>query len=465
MLRHLILIATPLLFGVAASSCTGNTWSPPTVGDDDDGLGPSLVGIGVTPHDPKVTLGEDIQFVATGYYDDQSTLDITATVDWYSTEASVMAVEGGLDLEGVGETAGAGFARIGATFFSLTSNEVKVTVTEAVVEELTLAPGAASLHAGESVQLQAEASFSDGTTGNLSGSVRWVVSQIEGPDSGAVAIVDANGRVEARDVGRIEVVAIYEQAAGSHESNVADIEVVGDAVAIDGADLRVVGLQDISSGDELRVIASVKNSGGAAASAFWVDLFVDHAEAPVPPATGEAFEYVALLEPGQTVDFELGVTGASLGEHTIYVFADSFGNVEEGDGGEANNIWGPEVIDLDGSSGPAGPDLSVSYLSAFPQASAEQVLYLLDITNQGDVAASAFEIGIFADPGLPPVPPASPDESVVWSGLEPGETVSLDVIVRAMPTDFWQSWVVVDSAAAVTESNEANNTAGVTVTP
>ncbi len=53
---------TPLLFGVAASSCTGNTWDPPTIGDDDD-LGPSLVGIGVTPNDPKVTLGEEIQFV------------------------------------------------------------------------------------------------------------------------------------------------------------------------------------------------------------------------------------------------------------------------------------------------------------------------------------------------------------------------------------------------------------------
>ena len=53
----------------------------------------------------------------------------------------------------------------------------------------------------------------------------------------------------------------------------------------------------------------------------------------------------------------------------------------------------------------------------------------------------------------------------MWPGLEAGETVSLDMIVRALPTDFWQSWVVVDSGAAVTESNETNNTAGVTVTP
>ncbi len=464
MLRRILLIATPLAFGLAASSC-GPTWSPPTIGDDDDGLGPNLVGIGVTPHDPKVTLGEDLQFVATGYYSDQSTVDITASVQWYSTDAAVVAVDGGLDREGVGSTTGAGFARVGASYFSLTSNEVKLTVTEAVIEELTLAPGQASLHVGESVQLQAEATFSDGSSGNASGSVRWIVSQIEGPASGAVAVVDANGRVEARNVGSIEVVAIYDQPDGAFESNVISVQVLGDAVQIDGADLRIVGLQSLSSGDELKLVASVKNSGAEAASAFWVDLFVDHDVLPAPPATGEAFAFVDLLEPGQTVAVELATGSVALGLHTVHVMVDSFGNVEEGAAGESNNVWGPEEIDLDGTSGPAGPDLSVSYLSAFVQEASGQVLYLLDVTNQGDVAATPFEIGIFANPGLPPVAPATPDESVVWPGLEPGETASLDLLVRALPDTFWQSWVVVDSGAAVTESNEANNTAGVTVAP
>lgn len=463
MLRRLITIATPLLLGVAASSCQP-TWSPPVLGDDDD-IGPSLVGIGVTPNDPKVTLGEELQFVATGYYSDQSTLDITASVEWYSTEDSVVAVEGGLDREGVGVSVGPGFARVGAQFFSLNSNEVRVEVTEAVIEELTLSPGEASLHVGETVQLQAEAAFSDGSRGNASGTVRWIVSQVSGPDSGAVAVVDANGRIEARNVGLIEVVAIYEQGDSGFESNVVQVEVLGDSVQIDGSDLRVVALQSLSSGDELRVLASVKNSGGQAASAFWVDLFVDPAEPPVAPATGQAFEYVDLLEPGETVDVELALTGVSLGVHVVYVFADSFGNVEEGAAGEGNNLWGPEDINLDGSTGPAGPDLTVSYLSAFAQDAAGQVLYLLDVTNQGDLASGDFEIGVFADPGLPPVPPATPDESVIWPGLEPGETASLDMIVRSLPDGFWQSWVVVDSAGVVTESNEANNTAGVTVSP
>jgi hypothetical protein len=54
---------------------------------------------------------------------------------------------------------------------------------------------------------------------------------------------------------------------------------------------------------------------------------------------------------------------------------------------------------------------------------------------------------------------------MTWPGLEPGETASLDMLVRAVPETFWQSWVLVDSAGAVSESNEANNTAGVTVAP
>jgi hypothetical protein len=377
----------------------------------------------------------------------------------------VLSVEEGLDREGVGTTTGAGFARVGASFYSLTSNEVKVTVTEAVIEDLTLAPATSTLHVGESVQLQAAAAFSDGSSGNASGSVRWVVSQIEGPESGAVAVIDGNGRVEARNVGRVEVVAIYDQPAGAFESNVITVEVVGDTVQLDGADLRVVGLQSLSSGDELKVVASIKNSGGASASAFWVDLFVDHASVPPPPATGESFAFVDLLEPGQTTEVELAVDGVPLGLHLVHVMVDSFGNVDEGSAGEANNVWGPDEIDLDGSTGPAGPDLAVTYLSAFAQDAAGQVVYLLDVTNQGDVAAPAFEVGIFADPGLPPVPPASPDEAMTWPGLEPGETASLDMLVRAVPETFWQSWVLVDSAGAVSESNEANNTAGVTVAP
>ena len=128
-----------------------------------------------------------------------------------------------------------------------------------------------------------------------------------------------------------------------------------------------------------------------------------------------------------------------------------------------DNLWGPETLELDGGTGPLGADLGITYLSAFVQA--DQVLYLIDVTNSGDEPSGAFELGIFADPGLPPVPPAVPDEAFIVAGLGPGEYVSVDLVVRAVPQDFWQSWVIADSAGALAEVNETNNTAGVTVAP
>ncbi len=452
---------TLLALGLAAFGCSDG-WDPPQVGGTGT-LPAVLVGIGVTPHDPKVTLGEELQFIATGYYDDQTTRDVTDTVDWYTTDAGVIDVGNGLDVEGKGTTLGPGHARVGAMFFELASNEVKVEVTEAQVETLTVSPADSTLHVGETLQMQAEAAFSDGTTGNVSGTVLWFVSQLEGPESGAVAVLDANGRVEARAEGQIEVVAAYEQSEGTFESEPIYVNVVSDEVTIDGADIRILNVTPRPSGTTAQVTVTVKNSGGSPASAFWVDLFLDPADEPAPPTTGQAYEYVDLLEPGEQVELVLQMDDVALGEHQAYVLADSFGGVEEGSLGEGNNLWGPETMELTGDSGPLGPDLGITYLSAFVQA--DQVLYLIDVTNTGDEASGDFELGVFADPGLPPVPPAVPDESFLVSSLGPGEYVSVDLVVRATPEDFWQSWVIADSAGQLAEVNETNNTAGVTVSP
>ena len=452
---------TLLALGLAAFGCSGG-WDPPQVGGDGT-LPAVLVGIGVTPHDPKVTLGEELQFVATGYYDDQTTRDVTDTVDWYTTDAGVIDVSSSLDLEGKGTTQGPGHARVGARYFKLASNEVKVEVTEAAVETLTVAPADSTVHVGETLQLQAEAAFSDGTTGNVSGTVLWFVSQLEGPETGAVAVLDANGRVEARAQGQIEVVAAYEQSEGSFESEPVYVNVVGAEVTLDGADVRILNVTPRPSGTTAQVTVTLKNSGGSAASAFWVDLFLDPPEEPAPPSTGQAYEYVNLLEPGEQVEIVLQVEDVELGAHEAWVLVDSFGGVDEGSLGEGNNLWGPETLELDGGTGPLGADLGITYLSAFVQA--DQVLYLIDVTNSGDEPSGAFELGIFADPGLPPVPPAVPDEAFIVAGLGPGEYVSVDLVVRAVPQDFWQSWVIADSAGALAEVNETNNTAGVTVAP
>ncbi|MCU0554767.1 MAG: Ig-like domain-containing protein, partial [Syntrophales bacterium] len=56
---------------------------------------PSLVSIEVTPADPVIALGTEIQLKATGIYSDKSKKDLTSTVDWRSSDDAVADVAHG----------------------------------------------------------------------------------------------------------------------------------------------------------------------------------------------------------------------------------------------------------------------------------------------------------------------------------------------------------------------------------
>ena len=138
---------------------------------------------------------------------------------------------------------------------------------------------------------------------------------------------------------------------------------------------------------------------------------------------------------------------------------DGFNAIPEGSLGENNNIWGPEPVSVSDGGGPIGPDLSISYLHAYVQANQSQVLYIIDVTNTGDETAENFSLGVYSNPSFPPVAPAVADEELPILSLPPGETAYLSVIVRDLPEDYWQSYVLADRANSIDESNESNNLA------
>lgn len=67
-------------------------------GDSNIGVGasaPSLVSIEVTPADPVIALGTEIQLKATGIYSDNSKKDLTSSVEWRSSDDAVADVAHG----------------------------------------------------------------------------------------------------------------------------------------------------------------------------------------------------------------------------------------------------------------------------------------------------------------------------------------------------------------------------------
>jgi hypothetical protein len=451
-MRHLPLLAALALL---ASGCS-TTFEPP---DDTGGpsAGPALIGIGVSPVNPKVVLGEEIQFTATGFYANQTTVDITDTVEWATSDAGVLDVSSSLDSEGLGETLSSGAAQVKASFFEIESNRITVTVTEALIEGLTVSPASAQLEVDGTLQLTAEASFSDGSRGNVSGSVRWIT------DNGGVVTVDTTGHITAKGAGDTFVTAVYDQGGETFEADPVAVEVVGEGVSVGQADVRVVGFDVVSTEGGATYTLEVRNSGAAPASGFWVDVWLNRTATPDPPPTsGDAYEYIELLEPGESVELHIPVE-TSPGTFTSWAMVDSFANVVEGSLGEGNNVWGPETVTISDGGGPIGPDVGISYLQGFVQT--DQVLYIVDVTNTGDEVANAFTVGVFSNPGLPPAVGQTPDEVAQVSSLAPGATTTLTIVVRALPQTPWQSYVLADAQGQISEPNEGNNLSGFLVVP
>ncbi len=325
--------ATLLVFAWAALPAC-QTWS-----DDDsvgDELPAALLGIGVGPISSTLTLGDEVQFVATGFYSDQSRRDVTDTVTWTSSSPSVLQVGSGLDVEGRGLAMGLGQASVTAAFFELESNPVAVFVTEASVETLTVTPLSISLHVGEGTQLSAEAEFSDGTRGMVTGSVRWST------DDGLVATVDEAGKVEATGLGTVMLRATWETPSSSVEASPVAATVVAGDVNIDRADLRVVGMAAVAGADVVTYTVTIKNSGGSPASGFWVDVWLNRTAAPPPPpSTGDAYQFIDVLDAGAEVDVEIVVPDVTPGSYESWALVDSFASVSEGSLGENNNAYGP----------------------------------------------------------------------------------------------------------------------------
>jgi len=258
---------------------------------------------------------------------------------------------------------------------------------------------------------------------------------------------------------------VYESSQGEFVGTPATIEVLDGSVVIDEADVRVLGVNTVEAEGGVTYSVEVKNSGGSPASSFWLDVWLNRTAAPPPPpATGDAYEFISLLESGETAFIDITLeTGP--GNFQSWLMIDSFDTVQEDNLGENNNIWGPEPVQVTSDGGPIGPDLAVTYVQAFVQEAQEQVLYIVDVTNTGDQAASAFNVGVFANPAFPPVAPAYPDEQAYVDVLPPGETAYLDIAIRDVPQGFWTSYVLADVADTIDEPNESNNLANFQVVP
>ncbi|MCB9678738.1 MAG: Ig-like domain-containing protein [Alphaproteobacteria bacterium] len=427
-----------LLLVVALAGCKG----PVAPIDTDPGLPPreELLGIGLAPRDPVARVGEQVPFFATAYYDNTEYEDITAQSSWISTDTRVATI----GADGVALALAEGETEIVVQDGTGKSSKVKMTVIgeTTTITGVSVTPASLNLHIGDTVQLSAVASYSDGSTGNLGSGCTWNTS------NGAVASVDASALVSGVAAGTAMIGAACDGGLGGQ----ATVTVVEEEVDLGQPDIAFTYADGIGIDTDVLWIVEVTNLGDAYAGGFFVDAFLDPSGTPVPGTPYDASTYVSGLAPGETAELYLEMYGAPEGTFSSWVGADFDGYVAESN--ESNNVSGPITIET--SAALLGPDLVI--VDAFALTDGFITEYLIEIENQGDQTALDFWLDLYTDQVVAPGTCAIGDRYINIDTLAPGATYVWDPIVNdAQGVTPWLSWVFVDSCDDADESDEFNN--------
>lgn len=183
----------------------------------------AVMGVVVTPDPATVPAGLSVQLTATAQLSDNSTQDITDTASWGSDATGVATVIGGL-ATGVS----VGDASITATdMVSGQSGSVALTVTNAVMTELAVTPKTATVSVGQDQQFDATATLSDGSTQDMTTSVRWSSGDL------AIASIGSNtGLATGVAVGSSTITAMTQDGSGLGDT--AELTVTGAGCTTDG---------------------------------------------------------------------------------------------------------------------------------------------------------------------------------------------------------------------------------------
>src|SRR5579863_315004 len=217
-------IATVSTSGIASSAGVGSTTVTATLDNVSGSTAltvtpATLVSMAVTPALPDTPLGANQQFTATGTFTDGSTQNLTATVNWSSSDASVATISNSAGSEGLATSLATGSASISATSGSV-SGSTTITVSPAALVSIAVSPADPSIALGAKQQFTATGTFTDGSSQNVTGSATWA------SDTPTVAAINAGGLATGAGTGSANISATSGTVTGSTALTVAPARLV-----------------------------------------------------------------------------------------------------------------------------------------------------------------------------------------------------------------------------------------------
>jgi 6-phosphogluconolactonase (cycloisomerase 2 family) len=170
-------------------------------------VAPRLVSLVVDPGRTVVARGTQLRLRAVGRYSNSTTRDLTDVVTWLSSgpEVRVSNADGSR-----GQVLGVdrGSATVSARFAGLTGRST-LTVTPAILQQITVSPSPSPLPAGLQRQFTATGRFSDGRTQDLTDIASWSSS------SASATVTSPGGRVTAVRPGGALIRASLQAVSGT----------------------------------------------------------------------------------------------------------------------------------------------------------------------------------------------------------------------------------------------------------
>lgn len=132
----------------------------------------TLDSIDIAPSVARRAQGTRINFQATGRYSDGTIQDVTTQVSWGAADTAVANISNAFGNQGQATTLSTGTTDITATLDNVVGNS-SLTSSAAQLLAINVEPMILSLPAGTNLSLNANGSFSDGSTQRLNGQVTW----------------------------------------------------------------------------------------------------------------------------------------------------------------------------------------------------------------------------------------------------------------------------------------------------
>ena len=168
----------------------------------------TLTSITVSPATASIVAKATQHFIATAFYSDHTTADVTATATWTSSNPAVATV----DAAGLATGVAAGAATVTATLTGVEGG-AELTVTPSLTA-VSVTPTPVSLNVGATQQFTATATYSDGSTHNVTTTAQWSVVNT------AVATINPSGVATAVASGSTAVTASFGGMTGTATLNV-----------------------------------------------------------------------------------------------------------------------------------------------------------------------------------------------------------------------------------------------------